>query len=803
MPSPNFGQEDVPVEQEREPHQSPAKVAPFPAFDTAPRSLRAEAFPPARNEFPLVAKFRSPPRNKQNNYKQWVDAQLMPGEHAVDVQTNVLRFEPGNWPYANRFAQEHPGTVLLSTWRAAGGVPQGADYPGDPLALSAISFPGHWVTAPGTLLSAGIRASSTTLRVRSTENMERGPALLVEVDSVGNERWNRFEYVLITSVGNRVVKVKRKYNGSPAARAFSRSTAVRPLPWDRRSRTDYVVWFFDFTKYCPRDRSGRTAADIIAKEMLDPMKPGGPLDRIGGIDLASGPLTAPPENADYDRDGRVDSESVYYEGIEAFYGRIRDVLGPHRYLTTSLDCKYVGLLNGVNQEGLAGPRDPWNQVAATVNNVLAWRKLSPLPMLSLAFQQYYSGREKYLRVQLQRFLVGYSACLGMASDVTGGKDNDIEGINALNLIELYKGDAMEPRWLGKAIGMQRTALATPNILGNAQSNKDWRRIIPALTAKRGSLSVQGNTMVLTPPSDGHTGYTTLSLDFSLPRRSDVTVFMEVVSDDDQLDRRILVPHINVPTDTEGDQAKFTSRGYVPLAFLFRGARRRPEGVTIDFRFGKGGPIRFQSLSVHAGTDGLACEFERGVVLVNPSLEDETFDLTRLFRNRRGFRRIPAPETFATLGGVVDGEFRPQLRQAMQLNNGRRVADKISVPVPERNALFLIANPVKATTGTLEVNGFGLSAPTADDTDYTLALVCRSGGSCGKLDKCQGDCDSDDDCAGDLLCFQRNKRTTTSVLGCRGTASGGFDYCVDENDYPKELRPYIGAKPNGYKNRLFS
>jgi len=657
-----------------------------------------------QNEYPLAAEFRSGPRNQKKNYEDWVDQQLMPGGNALDIQTNMLRLEPGNWGYANRFAAEHPETTILSTWRAAGGVPEGAYNPGDPLGSSTISFPGHWVTAPGTMLSQSIFAYSTTLPVVSTQNLEKGPALLVGVDNFGNELWDQFEYVLITSVGTGFINVRRQYNGSPPARAFSWSTSIRPLPWDSRSRTDYIVWFFNYSKYCPRDRFGQTAADIIARDMLDPLKPGGPLDRISGIDLASGPLTVPPDNADYDRDGRVDSDSVYYEGVETFYRRIRAVLGPDRFLTTSIDYSYLGLINGVNQEGLAEPDDPWDEVSETVNEVLAWRKLSPLPMISIAFQQHYAGNDKYLRVQLQRLLDGYSACLGMASDIeTGGKDKNIDGIDFLNLIELYKGDAMEPRWLGRAVSMKRTALMTPNILGNAQSNTDWSRIIPALSVKRGSLSVQGNEMVLTSQS-GSSGYVTLDLDFFLPNKSDFTVLMEVISDDDQIERRVLLPRVNVSTDTKGNRAKFTSKDYVPLTFLFRGAS--PGAVTIDFRFGKGGPIRFKALSVHAATDGLACEFERGVVVVNPSLEDEVFDFTRLFPNRRGFRRLSAPETFAAHGGDVDVEFQPQLWQAMQINNGQFITNTRAVPVLERNALFLIADPI-LPSGILEVNGFEL------------------------------------------------------------------------------------------------
>jgi hypothetical protein len=49
-----------------------------------------------------------------------------------------------------------------------------------------------------------------------------------------------------------------------------------------------------------------------------------------------------------------------------------------------------------------------------------------------------------------------------------------------------------------------------------------------------------------------------------------------------------------------------------------------------------------------------------------------------------------------------------------------------------------------------------------------------------LGKCQGDCDNDGDCSGDLVCFQR--RAYQSVPGCSGGTSDSTttDYCVESS-----------------------
>jgi len=48
----------------------------------------------------------------------------------------------------------------------------------------------------------------------------------------------------------------------------------------------------------------------------------------------------------------------------------------------------------------------------------------------------------------------------------------------------------------------------------------------------------------------------------------------------------------------------------------------------------------------------------------------------------------------------------------------------------------------------------------------------------KLAMCEGDCDNDEDCAGDLICFDRSSGSTAPVPGCSGEGSAGRDYCTE-------------------------
>ena len=74
----------------------------------------------------------------------------------------------------------------------------------------------------------------------------------------------------------------------------------------------------------------------------------------------------------------------------------------------------------------------------------------------------------------------------------------------------------------------------------------------------------------------------------------------------------------------------------------------------------------------------------------------------------------------------------------------------------------------------------------DEDSDTLDFV----GQCywKKCSRCQGDCDSDDECGGDgLICLQR-KGNDQRVFGCRGTPVRDVDYCIRKEDMDETAKP---------------
>jgi len=79
----------------------------------------------------------------------------------------------------------------------------------------------------------------------------------------------------------------------------------------------------------------------------------------------------------------------------------------------------------------------------------------------------------------------------------------------------------------------------------------------------------------------------------------------------------------------------------------------------------------------------------------------------------------------------------------------------------------------------------------DDTKYPRELSDKGVDPTDSMERCTGDCDKDDDCAGNLKCFQRNG--FTPVPHCLGTGAPDWDYCYDSKE--PELQD-VAVNPKG-------
>merc|ERR1712176_863208 len=78
-----------------------------------------------------------------------------------------------------------------------------------------------------------------------------------------------------------------------------------------------------------------------------------------------------------------------------------------------------------------------------------------------------------------------------------------------------------------------------------------------------------------------------------------------------------------------------------------------------------------------------------------------------------------------------------------------------------------------------------SPANATDTPTTLEAALFVTWDGARLQECEGDCDNDDECEGDLICFKRN-RETVSIQGCSGWELIGVnvDVCINPKFLPE-------------------
>ena len=100
-----------------------------------------------------------------------------------------------------------------------------------------------------------------------------------------------------------------------------------------------------------------------------------------------------------------------------------------------------------------------------------------------------------------------------------------------------------------------------------------------------------------------------------------------------------------------------------------------------------------------------------------------------------------------------------------------------------HVLFIDIASAASIRGAPSSSGRSMASPVSP----ARKLLSLSDGANEKfLSECEGDCDVDSDCIGDLICYQRYQ--TESVPGCEGDGVAKRDYCAYR---PSDYLLYVG------------
>ena len=543
--------------------------------------------------------------------------------------------------WAERFVQEHPEKLMLL--HLNGEARQITTEAG----VHRRYFPGHWVYKPGSLLTTALTREAAELGVEDVTPfkvdayLDRGdnedgkhwfPQMLclVAVDEHGNRDWYQSEYVIVTKVdpARKTVTVKRGQLFSSARAHAARRTYVAPMAAG--------VWggapmaYYNLSSACPRDRQGHNAADNFVAEIAGWFGAQGPLPHFNGIAFDVNYWQARDADWDVNNDGRsdggmVDGVNVWRLGDWKFLTDLRQALGDQRIITAdghhAAHQQAVGILDGIESEGLVQHNDGFRGFSRTVNTHLYWSENTPRPHdLRYVHLKLKNPADEKRGDQLRRLAVGTACCLGAR--------NTAAPPGLLPAAFAAQGS------LGMPVGeLLRPARQSPDLLKGAG-------LAASLVAQGCSLTRHDGKIDIAPTTDSDSMTVTLK-DLAVPA-GDLTVFIDMqaldplegFTADTFVPRRVQVRFSKVPSYGENrDDSLYTELyGYMGthrrsvMAFYLRRPNLPAQTLDVSFMIEGRGRACLYGLTAHSAADTLIRTFTHGVVVVNPSLEPLTVSL---------------------------------------------------------------------------------------------------------------------------------------------------------------------------------
>ncbi len=576
-------------------------------------------------------------RPLHRNYEVWSQAvQREAGVIRKFIPEELPHLNPESPAWADRYAREHPEKLLLLHLNGE------ARQVTTEAAVHQRYFPGHWVYQPGSLLTAALSAEATELTVADATPfkvdayLDRGdneggkhwfPQILclVATDAQGNRDWNQSELVIVTRVdrARKMIAVKRGQLFSTARSHAAARTYVAPMAagiWGGAPMA-----FYNLASTCPKDRAGHTAADNFVAEIAGWFGAGGILARFNGIAFDVNYWFAREPDWDVDNDGRGDGGvvagvNVWRLGDWKFLSDLRQALGDQRLIMADgqhmRNQQAVGILDGIESEGLVQHNDGFRGFSRAVNTHLYWAENTPRPHdFRYVVLKLKNPADEQRGDQLRRLAVGTAYCLGARTTALPAG--------------LLPQALAAPGSLGVPEGvLLRPARQAPDLLQGAGLAATW-------SAENCTLTRRGDRLEITPTA-GTTGAMTVTLRQLAVPAGDLTIFVEMqaleplegFAADTFVPRSVAVRFSQVPTYGEKRYESYYTElnGYIGthrrsvVAFYLRRPNLPAQTIDVSFVLEGHGRAALYGVTAHSAADTLVRTFTHGVIAVNPSLE---------------------------------------------------------------------------------------------------------------------------------------------------------------------------------------
>ncbi len=659
--------------------------------------------------YPKTLLFRNDKIGLNDGYNHWENIHYPFNAITKKYLQEEVDMPPVIAEWANKYAKKHPEKLMLIHLNGEG---RSVNDEG----MQKLYFPGHWIYEEGTYPSEDIDSKQKTIVVQNALpfsekaytvhgrdvkiNKLPHDIIMVKLDKNGSRLWNTCEYATIKKVdykNNRLIIERGKYNTTPGN--FEKGkTYIAPIAGDHWGGN--LMWYYILSATCPLDENGNSAADVFVNEMKVWFGTNGVLKNIDGIGFDVNYFETDHETWDCNNDGQadrgfIDEKNVWRQGDIEFLKKIRAAFG-HEFIIAADGWRdemqrAVGILNGMETEGLCRWNDGYRQISRTINQHTYWNLYNDTKyQYSYITSKLRNPLDEKIAPQLHRMGLGLTACLGVSYAYSP----------TFFIPEAFGGSLKKANWLGEPLANMKYAVEENDDLLNGAGKKFDNNLLGQFDFSGVEHKLQNNTLYIKGKNkDPYKEIVVQGPEVSIPS-GDLLIFFEAkaIKGFTDLENESLIPRkINVrieglpefpvePMNSHklyNDLAGFMgTEEFTPQMFYFRNAGESESPLKLIFEAEEQGEFAIRNLKIMNAPCAIVRDFENGVVLVNPSLQPFDFNLDQLFGNRMTYQRIKVvPPLVGKLDGVPE--------KIKKYNNGKIVENNSEVTVPALNALFLI------------------------------------------------------------------------------------------------------------------
>lgn len=626
----------------------PALLFMIAAVGPAPGAAPSRDFLPGKEflyapRYPVYMAFRGEMnRRTRTDSLAWIHAIDSASGFMKKFISEELEIDPQMARWANAYAGTHPGKLVLLHLNG-----EARRICGHPEVLERY-FPGHWVYLPGSTVTESLPSDGGTVEVADvTPFLGKGypdrksvprsfrplQVLLVRLGPDGERLWYESEYAEVVSVdrARRSIRLRRGLYGSRPLDFSARKSALLPIAggvWG-----DRVMWFYNLSSACPRDRNGKQAHELYAEEIASWFAPGGRLHAFDGIAFDVNYFEVSKRGARWDVDsngvsdgGWVAGRNCWQEGDIAFLQRVRTLLGEHRLLTA--DAQHAAnqqlptVLDGMESEGLVQHNDMWRGFSRALNTHLYWRdhRRSAVDYRYVVLKVMGTDAPEALR--MRRFGAAAACCLGAAVTDVPAREYFPEPFRRPGSLGRTKGELIRyAERFAPVVSLRGEALRQRLSAPGCSLAADGEGVVVSDTARR-------------KPAEGEIPLIRLTLK-ELPLPAGDAVFRvraRLLTASSRQAAEYGVPAIlwlkpdSLPTYDSRAQYNdlfgnlyglFGSDRPEPMSYYFRDLAPCVSDVSMTVR--GAASFRIESVEIYPAPDVIMREFDHGFIIANPSL----------------------------------------------------------------------------------------------------------------------------------------------------------------------------------------